>query len=264
MLESTVMFSHLHYWNSHGVQDLVLLGTALSIGVSKRTMSRIVLQLVASGYGVVKGYVGLDVKPLMTFGASYFACSLFVTLFRSLPKTAVKVDDPNYDFLYLIEMAVTAIDVYFYFWIFSSLNKVLSSLSARKQGTKFVLYRNFRGVLLTALFLALLWLIYGKMVSMDSLSGSNDSWKYEWSVEALWELTYFVLFVTLAILWAPVKNNAVYASSIELTQLEDDEEFHRFDNVDEGEKELDAEYGGQLEDDFEGGVDPRMAVAKKA
>jgi hypothetical protein len=72
------------------------------------------------------------------------------------------------------------------------------------------------------------WAIYGSALFLNESLNSN--WRLKWTVDALWELIYFLIFVSIAVLWAPSKNSQRYAYSIELSpsassQLEHDEEF---------------------------------------
>ena len=46
-----------------------------------------------------------------------------------------------------------------------------------------------------------------------------------WTVDALWELIYYIIFVAIAVLWAPSRNAQRYAHSMELSQLDDDSEW---------------------------------------
>jgi hypothetical protein len=43
--------------------------------------------------------------------------------------------------------------------------------------------------------------------------------KDHWTVDALWEMTYFMIFVAIAVMWAPNVNMQKYAYSIELSNL---------------------------------------------
>ena len=111
-----------------------------------------------------------------------------------------------------------------------------------------------------------------------------------WTVDALWELIYYIVFVAIAVLWAPSKNAQRYAHSMELSQLEDDFEWQSVQAAVEmtgdpssisgvvgspsapsslGDTDLDGEYGGRLQDEKDpfqgtGALDAAMAISKKA
>ena len=40
--------------------------------------------------------------------------------------------------------------------------------------------------------------------------GEDNNWKDHWTVDALWEMTYFMIFVAIAIMWAPSKSSMRY------------------------------------------------------
>jgi hypothetical protein len=169
---------------------------------------------------------------------------------------------------------LAVVDTAFYIWIFTSINNLMVSLAARKQGTKYMLYRNFRGVLFVLLFFTCMWALYGSVLFLNDNGGTNKYWRHKWTVDALWELIYFVIFIAIATLWAPSNNSQRYAYSIELSQLEDDAEWNLASQVDtpgpqNDREDLDDEYGGRLADEKDpfqgtGALDPVMAITKKA
>lgn len=271
MIETMIMFAHYLHWNDVGLPSNSLLILALSFGVAKRAMSRIVVQLVALGYGVVRPSIGDDFNRVLALGGGYMVFSLFYTLFSNLPNSNKSVDKNLFDLLSLTIMLLAGIDTTFYVWIFSSIQNLLASLASRKQGMKYLLYRNFRAVLFVSLFFTCIWVLYGSTFVYDTNFGTNANWKYRWTVDALWELTYFAIFLALAFLWAPSRNSQRYAYAVELTQLEDDEEYNAelSKMIDGNDSSLDNEYGGRLNDDNDpfggsGALDTTAATVKKA
>ncbi len=67
-------------------------------------------------------------------------------------------------------------------------------------------------------------------------------------MDALWELTYYAVFVAMAVLWAPTKNSQRYSYSIELSQMDEEELQASSADQDAGDSYLDNEYGGRLDD----------------
>ncbi len=141
--------------------------------------------------------------------------------------------ESDYDAVSLIVFLLALVDTTFYVWIFTSINNLMTSLAARKQGVKYVLYRNFRTVLLLMLFFTCAWVAHSSVLFLNDSGGANANWRMKWTIDALWELIYFIIFVAIAVLWAPSNNAQRYAYSIELSQLENDEEFNAA--VDSGE-----------------------------
>lgn len=270
MFEATLLFSHYLDWNDNGFPTTPLTVVALIFGVSKRAMSRILVQFVALGYGVVRPSLGEDMQRVLYLGGSYFVLSLIYTLFINVPTSSKAVMDTEYDLLSVIVFLLAVIDTAFYVWIFTSINNLMVSLASRKQGTKYVLYRNFRNVLFVMLACTILWAVYGSVIFINDGNGASPFWRQKWTVDALWELIYFVIFVAIAVLWAPSKNSQRYAYSIELTTLEDDSEYNEVVAAGNGDDDgdLDGEYGGRLQDEKDpfqgtGALDPVMAAQKK-
>jgi hypothetical protein len=241
MIETTAMYSHYERWNQDGTYSLDLMMTGLVFGVAKRTMSRVVVLLVSLGYGVVKPSLGDDMPKVVQLGSAYFVVSVIYVFLVNFPSKHKSAEDDDMDYLSLLVFLLAVIDTVFYIWIIQSINSLLASLAARQQGTKYLLYRNFRTILFLALFFAMIWGLYSTVIIFDygnSQSSNNDSgsgstsgdvaintWQRMWTVDALWELTYFLVLSFIAHMWAPSANSQRYAYSAELSQLEDDEEY---------------------------------------
>jgi len=276
MIETSMLFAHYLNWNDVGRPALSITVIGLIFGVTKRAMSRVLVQLVALGYGVVRPSLGEDMNRVLYLGTGYFVCSLIYTLITTLPSTSKSITEPEYDFISLLVFFLAVIDTTFYIWIFTSINNLMVSLAVRKQSVKYLLYRNFRAVLFALLFFTCIWAVYGSVFFInDNGDGGSSNWRDKWTIDALWELIYFVVFIAVAVLWAPSRNSQRYAYSIELSQLEDDEEWNAVAGAElpatanDDDKELDGEYGGRLQDEKDpfqgtGALDAAMAVSKKA
>jgi len=225
LLETAVEYAYFLSWNDSGLQHVGITIAATVFGVCKRALSRIVIQFVALGYGIVRPSLGDDLHRVIFLGSTYFLLSLIYTLSTKFASNSATMSDPEYNFLSLVILMLAGVDTTFYIWTITSINNLLVTLAARKLVTKYLLYRNFRYVLFVSLFFTFVWVIYGSIqVSYDGY-GEDSTWKTKWTVDALWELTYFILFLTVCVLWAPYKNNARYEYSYELASLEEDEEW---------------------------------------
>ena len=292
-----MLYGHYLSWNDVGVPSYSITLIGLFFGVVKRTLSRVVVQFVALGYGVVRPSLGEDMKRVLLLGSAYFIFSLMYTLQVNLPSSGSKVVG-EFDMLMLIVLLLEGIDTTFYIWIVSSINNLMITLAARRQAVKYILYRDFRSVLFVSIFFTAAGLLYDIVLDSTSGHGTDGAWKSRWTSSALFEVTYFAVFVAIAYLWAPSKNSQRYAAydSIEMSNLTNDPEWNESqavfeeDNVDgddqeDGNKkqgsvnasngrgssdgEVDAEYGGRLQDDgdpFErtGALDTTLSIQKKS
>jgi len=272
MIETTVLFAHYLHWNEWGSPAVSLTLVGLIFGVLKRAVSRMVVILVALGYGVVRS-IGEDFNRVVYLGSAYLVLSLAYTIATHMPSTAKLATSSEVDLLSLAVFLLAGIDTTFYVWIITSINNLLASLAARKQAVKYILYRNFRAVLFVSLFFTCIWALYGSVLMINDGHGDESNWQFRWTIDALWELTYFLVFVSIAVLWAPSKNSQRYAQSIELTTLEDDADWVNAGkatgvDVDKGGDDVDGEYGGRLHDEDDpflgsGALDVQVAIAKK-
>lgn len=275
MIETTMLYFHFIDWNENGVPTTAITIIAVFFGALKRALSRVLVMLVCLGYGVVRPSLGEEMHRVLYLGGSYFVLSFVYSLLVNLSPSTRSVADSDYDVVSLIVFLLALVDTTFYVWIFTSINNLITSLASRKQGVKYLLYRNFRTVLLVLLVFTCAWVLYSSALFLNDSGGANRNWRMKWTIDALWELIYFVIFVAIAVLWAPSNNSQRYAYSIELSQLEDDEEFNsagdnKVGGIDsQADDGLDDEYGGRLQDEKDpfqgtGALDLNMAAAKKA
>lgn len=278
MLESSLLFGHFLSWNDNGVISISILSAGLFFGVVKRSVSRGVVLMVTMGYGVVRPSIGEEMKRVMLLTGAYGVLSLIYTFSSSLPNSSKNVSDPDFGNLFaIVVMLLAAVDTTFYMWTINSLNNLIITLQSRRQTAKLLLYTRFRYVLILAVTFAFIWAFYGAYL----VSGHNveRDWGQVWTIDALSETTYLIVFIAIVILWAPSRNNQRYISYVELSQMTPDED----DDIDaaviatekqltaKAVQELDAEFGGSsgnLRDDDDpfqgtGALDPAMAIMKK-
>ena len=78
-----------------------------------------------------------------------------------------------------------------------------------------------------SLFFTGLWVVYGSILTVNDGYGEENNWQSRWTIDALWELTYFTLFLIISVMWAPFKNSQRFAFSYDTVQVEDDEEWQQ-------------------------------------
>lgn len=170
------------------------------------------MQLVVLGYGVVRPSLGEELHRALQLGGSYFILSLIYTIITALPSSLKVVQASEFDLVSMVVFLLALIDTAFYIWIFTSVNNLLTSLASRKQATKYLLYRNFRSILFISLFFAVVWALYGSIIVFHDGHGVDNNWADKWTVDALFETTYFFVLVAIAYMWAPSKNSNMYVS----------------------------------------------------
>mmetsp|Transcript_5560 Transcript_5560/g.5744 ORF Transcript_5560/g.5744 Transcript_5560/m.5744 type:complete len:522 (-) Transcript_5560:124-1689(-) len=270
LIETTLLFAHYLNWNDAGIPSAAITVVGLIFGVSKRAVSRALVLMVSMGYGVVRPSLGEDLKKVLYLCGGYYTLSVVFTLASNVPAKSQIVGDPEFsDLLSLVVFMLAMVDTIFYVWILTSLNNLIISLRSRQQMVKLALYTKFRIILFLSLLFSCSWAMYSMIVYYGDKFEKN--WKQRWTTDALYEISYFIILVAIAVLWAPSRNSQRYAYHVELSQFDDSERDEKdgtgitYDN--DG---LDAEYGGSLANEDEnpftgtGALDTTAALMKKA
>lgn len=121
-------------WNDFGNAAPVLSFLGGFFGVLKRALSRVLVQLVALGYGVVRPSLGEEMGRVLYLGSAYFVLSSLYVLLSGGSTSAGggrSADDPSLDLLSLVVFFLAVVDSTFYIWIFTSINNLIVSLASR-------------------------------------------------------------------------------------------------------------------------------------
>ena len=91
---------------------------------------------------------------------------------------------------------LAGVDTTFYIWIITSINNIMITLAARKQATKYVLYRNFRFILFVSLFATFTWILYSSVITVNNGKGDLSNWKYKWTIDGKLKNYIYTCFST--------------------------------------------------------------------
>jgi len=213
MIESaTWYFEYLNY-NMTGVYHLGAIILGILVSTFKRTVSRLLVLVVAMGFGVVKANLGTTKYKVLFLGELYF---IFSGAFQILSGNS------NAEGLTtMLVIPVALLDTFFYWWIFLSLARTISQLTIRKQPLKLGMYRTLFFTLVLSGLVSAGVVIYQLYVVMSS--EVDERWETWWMWEAFWHLLYFFVLVAIAVLWRPTANNTRYAY-VELKEGEEEDE----------------------------------------
>ena len=101
-----------------------------------------------------------------------------------------------------------------FFWILSSISATLIHLESRRQMYKLSMYRWLKIILtiaMAATFISVL--AFGAVLHSfaTSIEYQATAWESYWFIQSGWmNFLYLAVFVSLALLWRPTKNNARY------------------------------------------------------
>lgn len=206
-----------------GTVSIVILMTGLLFGVTKRVLSRVLLQLVSLGNGVVREspISSDDMRGMLCLGGVYFVLSLLITTISNLTSySPSRASYPYNHLLSLIPLLLLAVDIIYCIRIFSSINSLIQSLSSREEGDKqqYLLlasyYCSFRRVLFALLSFSCVWVLSGSVMFIN-----DNYWHYRWAVDALWNFFYLLIFVSIAILQRYAFSSSSSTSSSRSTEL---------------------------------------------
>ncbi|KAL8224753.1 hypothetical protein R6Q57_017310 [Mikania cordata] len=188
-----------------GIRPVSITIWAVTISAIKKTLARLLLLVVAMGYGVVRPTLGGVTSKVLILGFMYFVASELLELVDHLGT----IDDfTGRTKLYLV-LPVVFLDAWFILWMFSSLSKTLEKLQMRRSIAKLEVYRKFTNALALFVLISIAWI--GYELYFNATDPISDLWRIYWIIPAFWSLLAFSLLVVICILWAPSRNPTRYA-----------------------------------------------------
>ncbi|CAH9060015.1 unnamed protein product [Cuscuta epithymum] len=177
MCEMALWYFEYANFNSTGSRPMGITIWAVTFSAIKKTVSRLLLLVVAMGYGVVRPTLGGITSKVLLLGAVYFLASEALELVEHLGN----IND------------------------FSG--KVRRSLA------KLDLYRRFTNVLAISVLLSVAWI--GYELYFNASDPLSELWRRAWIIPAFWILLAYFLLVLICVLWDPSYNPTRYAYSEE-------------------------------------------------
>ncbi|CAI9301656.1 unnamed protein product [Lactuca saligna] len=205
MCEMALWYFDYSNLGSTGSRPFGITVWAVTISAVKKTLSRLLLLVVAMGYGVVRPTLGGVTSKVMILGVVYFVAIEALELVENLGNIN---DFSGKSKLYLV-LPVAFLDAWFILWIFSSLSKTLEKLQMRRSIAKLEVYRKFTNALALFVLLSIAWI--GYELYFNATDPISELWRIYWIIPAFWSLLAFSLLVVICILWAPSRNPTRYA-----------------------------------------------------
>lgn len=215
MCEMALWYFEYANFNSTGSRPLGITIWAVTFSAIKKTVSRLLLLVVAMGYGVVWPTLGGITSKVLLLAAVYFLASEALELVEHLGN----INDFSGKARLFLVLPVALLDSSFIVWIFSSLSKTLEKLQVRRSLAKLELYRRFTNALAIAVLLSVAWI--GYELYFNASDPLSELWRRAWIIPAFWILLAYLLLVLICVLWDPSHNPTRYAYSEETG---DDEE----------------------------------------
>ncbi|GMN40645.1 hypothetical protein TIFTF001_009869 [Ficus carica] len=217
MCEMAVWYFEYANFNSTGMRPMGITLWAVTFSSVKKTVSRLLLLVVAMGYGVVKPTLGGITSKVLLLGVIYFVATEALELVEHLGN----INDFTGKTKLFLVLPVAFLDSWFILWIFSSLSKTLEKLQMKRNTVKLELYRKFTNSLAVFVLLSIAWI--GFELYFNATDPLSELWQIAWIIPAFWSLLAYSLLAVICLLWAPSRNPTRYAYSEE-TGDEFDEE----------------------------------------
>jgi len=186
---------------SYNISGLHYVGSMISgviISTIKKSLSRVLVLVISMGWDLVKPTLGPDRDRVIFIGVVYTAFYGTLNINELVEGTIVL---SIMDFFFVL-CTVAVLESVFYWWIFSSLVKTIQQLTNRKQLIKLEMYKRFFGTLVV------IGIISSILLAIQLYIGvmSDAMWRVWWVWDALWDLPYFAILVTIVMIWRPTQN----------------------------------------------------------
>jgi hypothetical protein len=147
--------------------------TAEILSCLKRTVSRILVVIVALGYGIVKPRLGPLKQKVLGMGCLYFAIASTEAILRINTKN----DETNNTIL-IARIPLAIVDAIMYYWIFTGLVATTRQLRLKKNLAKLNVYRHFTNTILFAIISSLLFMIWS--LKSHYFTSCITNWREFW------------------------------------------------------------------------------------
>jgi len=210
MIECATWYFEYKNYNMYGIYHLGAIIIGILVSTFKRTVSRLLVLVVAMGFGVVKANLGTTKYKVLFLGELYF---IFSGAFQILSGNSSAEGLTT-----MLVIPVALLDTFFYWWIFLSLARTISQLTIRRQPLKLSMYKTLFATLIISGLVSGAIIIYQLYTVLEA--EVDERWETWWMWEAFWHLLYFFVLLAIAILWRPTSNNTRYAYA----ELKEDED----------------------------------------
>ncbi|CAH2038255.1 unnamed protein product [Thlaspi arvense] len=214
MAELVFLYFDFAYLDSAGTSPVEVTLWAVTISSVRKALSRLLLLVISSGYGIVKHTLGGVTLRMLLIGVMCFVISETLSL-------AMHFGNVSKNVLTYLMLSWSTLETCFLQWIFRSLWRTLKKLKLNKRNiAKLQLYRKFATVLVIMVVLNFAW-IYVKLYVYESQS---ELWKVEWIIPAFWYLLAYALLVLICFFWPPSEKPTRYLHVAEMEEEFDEED----------------------------------------
>ncbi|GJP75317.1 hypothetical protein CLOP_g5770 [Closterium sp. NIES-67] len=216
MVEMAAWYFDFVNFNASGYRPMGITVWAVSVGAVRKTVSRILILVVAMGFGVVRPTLGGLSGKVLALGGAYLVAAEGLDVMQNVGA----IDDLSSGERVILVLPVAVLDAAFILWIFTALSKTLSQLQAKRTTHKLELYRRFTNMLALSVLVSVAWI--GYEIFFKVTDPFNERWQADWITGCFWHVLTLLLLCIICILWAPSQSSTRYAYSEDVPE-EDDE-----------------------------------------
>eukprot|EP00270_Netrium_digitus_P002467 TRINITY_DN12799_c0_g1_i1.p1 TRINITY_DN12799_c0_g1~~TRINITY_DN12799_c0_g1_i1.p1 ORF type:complete len:534 (+),score=153.32 TRINITY_DN12799_c0_g1_i1:163-1764(+) len=207
MSEMATWYFDFVNFNATGFRPYGITVWAVTLGAVRKTVSRLLILVVAMGFGVVRPTLGGLSGKVLLLGGAYFLATESLEVMQNVGA----IDDLSSSERVILVLPVAILDAIIILWIFTSLSKTLALLQAKRTMHKLELYRKFTNMLALSVVVSVAWICYEFYFKVTDQF--NERWQSDWITSAFWHVLTFSLLAVICILWAPSQNSTRYAYS---------------------------------------------------
>ena len=229
----------------------------LTVQIFRQTVSRVLLLVVALGYGIARPSLSRNEWiGLFVLASAYLACNLVAEFSEVRFEKSNPYGVPASSAYLGVELLLALFtDALFLTWIFQALNSTTRVLTEFKQTYKLELYQNITNIIIVFTIVFILFLV---LLSLDMNGLLGFPWQMSWVQLVIWEVLNFAVLAAICIVCRPNRNSLLLSYASQLPTSEDDDladdgmtdQLNDFDNDDiilpQGEKQpVESGFGGR-------------------
>jgi len=207
MLEKAVFYSEYNTINNSGYSIPGAAKFAEAVSALKRGVARMLVIVVALGFGITRPRLGDQLHQVIGIGVLYFTLASI--------EAFVRVDNAKHDpgnmAMVLTAVPLAIIDSLVCWWIFLALTQTMKTLRLRRNMIKLNLYRHFSNTILFCVVASVVFILWD--MKLHRFAGCLNQWELLWFDDAFWHVLFSFIVLVIIILWRPSANNQRYAYS---------------------------------------------------
>lgn len=177
---------------------------AIMFKSARRAGARVLVLLVAYGWGITTNNIATENIFCIAISSTVYFCSVFVSGMNLLESGSA--DNGSQSMLVTVE---TFLDMMFYIWIFSTLNRQVRLLKQANEEHKLQIIQWFHGILTLLLFVSFWETAY--LADWMRQARWIHEWEWTWFLfNGIWDIVYVLTLLAMLWLWRPTARSALY------------------------------------------------------